>query len=116
MKRPGQIGLLEFPQTDLAPGKRRPVLLLAQAPGTHDDWWVCMLSTQISQAIPAFDEVVRSGDSDFVPSGLRTESVIRVGRVAVVEAGRLIGAIGAISPDRLTRIRRKLADWLTSTA
>jgi hypothetical protein len=26
MRQPGQIGLLEFPKTDLTPGKRRPVL------------------------------------------------------------------------------------------
>ena len=80
--RPGQIALVEFPQTDLAQGKRRPVLLLAQPPGPHDDWWVCMFSTQLDQALPAFDEVICSADSDFATSGLRRESVIRVARVA----------------------------------
>jgi mRNA interferase MazF len=116
MRQPGQIGLLEFPHADLTRGKRRPVLLLAQAPGHQGDWWVCMLSTQSSQAIPDFDEVVRPGDSDFDASGLRSESVIRIARVAVVEASTLIGAIGNIAPHRLARVRRKLADWLNSTA
>ena len=114
MKRPGQIALLEFPQTDLAQGKRRPVLLLAPPPGPHDDWWVCMFSTQLDQALPNFDEVVRPSDSDFATSGLRRESVIRVTRVAVAASQQLIGAIGAISPERLTRIRRTLADWLNA--
>jgi len=75
-----------------------------------------MLSTQSSQAIPDFDEMVRRGDSDFDASGLRTESVIRIGRVAVVEARLLIGAIGTIASDRLARIRRKLAGWLNPAA
>ena len=116
MRKPGQIGLLEFPQTDLTPGKRRPVLLLAQVPGPHGDWWVCMLSTQSSQAVPDFDEIIRPADADFGVSGLRTESVIRIARVAVVEAKRLIGSIGTIAPDRLTRIRRRLVDWLNAAA
>lgn len=116
MKRPGQIALLEFPQTDLSGGKRRPVLLLSQPPGPHDDWWVCMLSTQLDQAGPDFDEVVRPGDADFATSGLRRERVIRIARVAVVAARPLIGALGAISVDRLTRIRSKLADWLNAIA
>jgi mRNA interferase MazF len=115
MRRAGQIGLLEFPQTDLVQGKRRPVLLLARTPGPHGDWWVCMLSTQLDQAIADFDDIVRTGDSDFAASGLRTESVIRVARVAVVEEGRLIGAIGNVATDRLARIRRRLADWLSAS-
>jgi len=41
--------------------------------------------------------------------------VIRIARIAMVGAQHLIGAIGAISPDLLTRIRRKLADWLNGT-
>ena len=114
MKQPGQIALLEFPQTDLVRGKPRPVLLLAQPPGPHDDWWVCMFSTQLDQAVPDFDEVVRPGDPDFAISGLRRESVIRVARVAVVASPKLVGAIGSISSARLNRIRRKLVDWLNA--
>ena len=116
VKQPGQIAVIEFPQTDLAQGKRRPVLLLAQPPGPHDDWWVCMFSTQLDHALPNFDEVVRPGDSDFAASGLRRESVIRVARVAVVAAPQLIGSLGAIAPERLTRIRHRLVDWLNAVA
>jgi hypothetical protein len=33
MRRTGQIVLLRFPETDLAPGKLRPVVLIAPTPG-----------------------------------------------------------------------------------
>jgi hypothetical protein len=33
MKKPGQVALVPFPRVDLAPGKPRPVLLLARVPG-----------------------------------------------------------------------------------
>lgn len=33
MKKPGQVALMSFPQVDLMPGQRRPVLLIAPVPG-----------------------------------------------------------------------------------
>jgi mRNA interferase MazF len=38
--------------------------------------------------------------------------VVRIGRLAIVEANLLLGEIGEISTERLTRIRRRLADWI----
>jgi mRNA interferase MazF len=77
MKQVGQIVLFHFPQTDLAQGKSRPALLLGRLPGKHDNWLLCMISTQIRQAVPHFDEMIQAGDEDFSPSGLKTISVIR---------------------------------------
>jgi len=112
MKRSGQVVLFRFPQTDLDTGKLRPALLLGKLPGEYDDWLICMVSSQIHHAAPEFDEVIREGDSDFSSSGLKAASVIRVGRLAVVEGRVLPGAIGQIAPERLERIKRHLADWL----
>jgi len=110
--QPGQIALLAFPRTDLAAGKRRPVLLVAPTPDTYDDWLVCMLSTQLGQAIPGFDEIIDTDASDFAASGLRTTSAIRVSRLAVVSSDLLIGALGTIDPSRLRRVRDALSDWV----
>lgn len=84
MKKSGQIVLFQFPQTDLASGKQRPALLLGKLPGSYDDWLICMISSQIHQYIQDFDEIVDKNDADFTQSGLKTSSVIRVGRLAVV--------------------------------
>ncbi len=43
------------------------------------------------------------------------ESLIRVGRLAVVDDRILIGSIGEIASERLRRIKSVLADWLLST-
>jgi len=112
MIREGQVVLFRFPQTDRAAGKLRPALVLRRLPGPHGDWLVCMISSQLKQQVEDFDEVVRENAPDFVGSGLKTASVIRVGRVAVVEASVLLGAIGEIAPERLIRIRGRLAAWL----
>lgn len=51
-------------------------------------------------------------NSDFATSGLKVASVIRVGRLAVVEADILLGAAGEIATDRLQRIKTRLSQWL----
>jgi mRNA interferase MazF len=113
MIEPGQIVLFRFPQTDLQEGKLRPALLLAKAPGRFNDWLVCAISTQLHQHIPDFDEIIRESDDDFSESGLKTESLFRVGRLAVLDASIFEGAIGRINPERLRQIRSRLANWLS---
>jgi mRNA interferase MazF len=116
MKQAGQICLFRFPRTDLERGKSRPALLITRLPGPFDDWLVCMTSSQISQAIEAFDEILDQGETDFVQTGLKTDSVIRIARLAVVTDGILLGAIGEISTERLKRIKGKIAKWIQNEA
>lgn len=115
MKTAGQIVLFRFPQADLAAGKLRPALLLGALPGPYDDWLICMISSQLRHFTRDFDEIVTEPDSDFSQSGLKAPSVIRAGRLAVVEGNMLLGAIGTIAPERLKRIKGRLAAWLTET-
>jgi len=113
VKQPGQVAILKFPQTDLAPGKPRPVLLIARLLGPYDDWLVSMIFTQLQQSIEGFDEVIDQGDDDFHVSGLKVPSVIRISRLAVVSADLLVGAIGQISPHRMRIVQRRLAEWIS---
>jgi len=110
--REGQVVLFRFPQTDQSGAKLRPALIIRKLPGVHDDWLICVISSQLSQAVADFDELVGREDADFPASGLRMASVIRVGRLAVVERSILVGSVGEISSERLSRIKAKLADWL----
>ena len=112
MKKVGQIVLFKFPQADLAEGKLRPALLLAKLPSRYDDWLICMISSQTHQAIENFDDVVNEDDFDFASSGLKSASIIRVGRLAVVEGKILLGAIGEIDSGRLKHIKERIADWI----
>ena len=109
----GQIVLFRFPQTDQAAGKLRPAVVLRRLPGPHDDWLLCMVSSQLSHAVPGFDEVVSQADPDFAASGLRASSVVRACRLAVADRRILFGAIGELSPERLGRIRRTISHWIT---
>jgi mRNA interferase MazF len=112
MKEAGQVVVFRFPQTDLEEGKLRPAFLLGKLPGEYDDWLICMISSQTRQYIAGFDELIQENDDDFGESGLKVTSVIRVGRLAVVSGDILIGAIGQVSNERLSKVKMHLADWL----
>jgi len=73
------------------------------------------ISTQLGQQIPGFDEPIATGDPDFVTSGLKRASVIRVTRLAVVHRSILLGTIGQLGSDRLRRIQTRLGQWLTAS-
>jgi mRNA-degrading endonuclease toxin of MazEF toxin-antitoxin module len=110
--KPGDLVLIRFPQTDLQQGKLRPALVVAIAPGRHADVLLALVTSRSYQAIPNFDEVIQPSDPDFSVSRLKTRSVIRLARLATVEPSVIEAKLGSISPDRLTRIRTRMADWL----
>ncbi len=111
MKRAGQIVLTPFPYTDLSGAKLRPVLMLRQA-SRFDDWLVCMVSSKIDQAEVGFDEVLDPADADFAASGLKVPSVLRLSRLAVLDASVLVGSIGGIGDERLAQVRQRLGKWI----
>jgi mRNA interferase MazF len=115
MTSEGQIVLFRFPQTDQTAGKLRPALVLRQLPGQHNDWLICMISSNLVQEIPEFDEVITPDDSDFKESGLKVASLIRIGRIAVVDGDILLGKLGQVNTQRLLRIRHKLSRWIQGT-
>jgi len=112
MIQEGQIVLFKFPQTDLPSGKLRPALVIRKLPGRFGDWLICMISSQLTQGMENFDVTVGENDIDFKTSGLKTDSVIRISRLAVVSSAVLLGSIGTISEDRLSIIRNRIANWI----
>jgi mRNA interferase MazF len=112
VRRAGQVVLFRFPQTDLDVGKLRPALLIAPVPSTYDDWLVCMMSSQSHQAVSGIDELISTTDPDFASSGLRTDTVIRLTRLAVVAESIFVGRLGEVSDDRLQGLRSRLARWI----
>ncbi len=110
--KPGDIVLIRFPQTDLLVGKLRPALVVAIAPGRHADLLLALISSRTYQAVPQFDEIIAPSDSDYAATGLKARSVVRLARLASVEASVINARLGNISSKRLRQIRERLADWL----
>lgn len=109
---PGQIVLFRFPQTDLSAGKLRPALVLAKLPSEYDDWLVCMLTTRTNRSGVEIDFLIAGSDPDFNDSGLKSDSFVRLTRLAVVSSDIFEGYIGEISAERLKKLRKRLAEWI----
>jgi mRNA interferase MazF len=90
-------------------------MLLGKLPGLFDDWLICMISSQLHHYVKGFDEIVDKSDADFSRSGLKSPSLIRVGRMAVVDQGLLLGSIGEIDAERLKRIKANLSAWIAKS-
>ncbi len=109
----GDIVLLRFPRTDLKRGKLRPALIVAVAPGRHANLLLAMVSSRIYQAVPDFDEIIAVTDADYTTTNLKTQSVIRLTRLASVDPATINARLGRISAVRLQQIKNRLAHWLT---
>ncbi|HKI03894.1 MAG TPA: type II toxin-antitoxin system PemK/MazF family toxin [Thermoanaerobaculia bacterium] len=106
----GDVALAVMPQFDQR-AKSRPVIVLRGMP-SHRDVLVCGVSTRFHQRIENFDEVISLADPDFRSSGLLSESLIRLGFLAILPRGRIAGSIGAVSPERHRRLLRALSGYL----
>jgi len=93
--------------------KNRPVILLRELP-PYRDFLVCGISTQLHQQVPDFDDIISPSDPDFSATGLRSQSLIRLGFLAVLPRNQIIGSIGAISSERHQRLLKTLSDYLVN--
>src|SRR5919199_6266455 len=106
----GDLIIVPMPQAD-GVVKNRPAIILREMPPFRDVL-VCGVSTQLRQAAKDFDEVISPSDSDFASSGLKEESLIRLGFLVVVPRNKIAGSIGSISPERHKRLLQRLSEYL----
>jgi mRNA interferase MazF len=108
----GDIVLARIPQADVQ-FKLRPALILCLLP-PFSDFLVCGVSTQLRHRVTGFDEIVDRTDPDFPASGLRQDSLIRLGFLNAIPETSIAGVLGSIAAARLQRLRLALANHLRS--
>jgi mRNA interferase MazF len=109
----GDVILVPLPQAD-GQHKPRPAIILKIIP-PFGDFLVCGVSTQLRQQVRGLDELILRTDKDFVESGLKMDSLIRVGFLAIYTQQQVIGDIGEISAERHWRLLKQLSEFLVST-
>src|SRR5215210_1243396 len=106
----GDVVLTPVPQADGAI-KNRPAIILREMP-PYKDFLICGVSTQLHQQVKDFDEIISPSDADFSTSGLKSESLIRLGFLAVLPRSNIAGTIGTISSERHERLLKTLSAYL----
>jgi mRNA interferase MazF len=108
----GSIVLASMAQAD-GNIKPRPAVVLRHW-HRRGDLLLCGISTQLSQEVSGFDETITSADADFAVSGLKSDSLIRLGFLANLPRSAVKGEIGAVSTVRHARLLTKLSGYLTA--
>ena len=106
----GDVVLTPLPQAD-GRIKPRPCVALRRMPG-FGDWLVCGISTQLHQEVAGFDDPILISHPDYVHSGLKASSLIRLGFLAVLPQRQFLGVIGTLAPERHRLLLERLSTYL----
>lgn len=101
----GKVILVPFPFTDLTAAKLRPALVIYEG---NRDVLVAFISSQIPSEISDVDVPVTRSCAGFVKTGLKTDSVIKLDKIATVLKGLVVGELGGLDEELRREVNRKL--------
>jgi mRNA interferase MazF len=112
--KPGDVALVRFPFSDLATEKKRPALVLAETARSPRNRLatLAMITSQV-EALRLDGDVVLG---DWKGAGLLHPSLLRLAKIATVDADRVDKTIGKLAARDLAAardaFRRVFASWL----
>lgn len=106
MFKKGKIVLIPFPFTDLSASKVRPAVIACSF-SQGEDVIVAFISS-LKNRIQKTDIVLSSQDKDFFKTGLKVDSVIKIGKLATLDKKIILGEIGEINANIEKEINKKI--------
>ncbi|MCD6513095.1 MAG: type II toxin-antitoxin system PemK/MazF family toxin [Thermoplasmata archaeon] len=101
----GKIVLIPFPFTDLSFAKLRPALIIYEGKG---DVIVAFISSRIPTEISETDVMITSKHPAFKRTGLKTDSIIKLDKIATILKELIVGELGEIDENLRKEINEKL--------
>jgi len=101
--RPGDVVLVRFPFTDLSTAKLRPAVVLATR---GDDLTIVGIFSGSPQPSRETWIPLGSRDPTFSQIGLKTSSVIKAERIAVIEQSVIVRKLGSLSPLQMAEVKK----------
>ncbi len=95
----GKIVLIPFPFTDLTIAKLRPALVIHEG---KRDVVVTFISSRIPAEVSATDVLITSKHPAFRKTGLKTDSVIKLDKIATVLKELIVGELGEIDENLIS--------------
>ena len=107
----GKVVLLPFPFDDLSGAKVRPAVCLTEPIGPHHHVVLSFITSRIPQDLLETDLVLKAHQADFVLTGLKVTSTLRLHRLMTVttslirrELGELPHSMNAEADKRLRKL------------
>lgn len=107
MKR-GAVVLAVLPFTDLTGRKQRPALVVSPENRPGDDILVAFVMSFKGNPLQGTDLLIPADDPDFVGTGLKRSSVVRLGKLFTLQKGLLVGRLGDLSPRLMGEVDARL--------
>jgi mRNA interferase MazF len=107
----GDVVLTRFPFTDLTGSSVRPAIVVS-AGLIGDDLVLAGISSVVRGAAIPTDLVVNQSHPEFAQTGLRVTSVLRLHKLATVEATVVVRRLGRIGPGLQSDVDRILRQVL----
>jgi mRNA interferase MazF len=104
----GKIVLVPFPFDDLSGEKVRPAVCLTNPVGPHHHVVLAFLTSRQPPALLDSDLAVDTAHPDFLTTGLRVSSTLRLHRLMTVTTTLIQRELGEMSPALWTEIESKL--------
>ena len=93
----GTIVLVRFPFTDYISEKLRPDLIIST--NNKKDVCVAFISSVIPTKFEDSDFVLSRKDKDFSLTGLKKDSVFRMGKIATLDKSIILGKLGNLAKE-----------------
>jgi len=101
--QPGDVVLVRFPFTDLSTAKLRPAVVLATR---GDDLTIVGIFSGPPQPARGTWISLNTQDPVFSQTGLKTSSVIKAERIAVIEQSIVVRKVGSLPPAKMDEVKR----------
>lgn len=99
--------LTPFPFTDLSSQKLRPAVILSADNDKSRDVIVAFITTNSGRSDNVCVEI-NQDDADFKKTGLKTDSVICVNKIATLDKKIILGELGEISKKHVVKVNAAL--------
>jgi mRNA interferase MazF len=103
----GDIVLIPFPFTDLSSVKLRPALVLLE---TSNDLVTAFISSRIRERPEEGDILILQNHPEFVQTGLKCDSCIRIDKIATLEKDLIIGIIGSAGNQLKNQVSKSICN------
>ena len=97
-----------FPFTDLSGQKVRPALVVSRSDRPGSDVVLAFITTFQRQSLLPTDLLLETSHPDFVQTGLKAPSVVKLDKLVTVESSILLGELGELPPALLHQADSKL--------
>ncbi|MCD6012011.1 MAG: hypothetical protein K0Q79_1873 [Flavipsychrobacter sp.] len=106
--RRGTIVLTKFPFTDLSSVKRRPGIVVSQSVSGENDVIIAFISSVIPVNSEGTDYIIASTHIDFLETGLKKSSIIKLNKIATINSSLISGEIGSASAAIMKEVDARL--------